>query len=170
MARTLFLSAGAILLAFTSVYVLTAQKTTTLPMHIPEITTIGVSHQHRPINAYTFGTTGPHIVFVGGIHGGYEANTIKLAYQLIHHLQHDAEMPENIRVTIIPAANPDGLHMVTSAMGTHAGMSTEKELWEQSRFNGRNVDLNRNFACNWAPESMWGGEKSECGYTCILGE
>jgi predicted deacylase len=120
---------------------------------------IGTSIQDEAITAYHFGTGATEILIIGGIHGGYSWNTALLAYEMIDYLEaNPAEIPENVTVTIIPAANPDGL---TEAVGT-AGMfrasaatSLSEAVRVASRFNQNDVDLNRNFDCDWQPFSMW---------------
>ena len=48
---------------------------------------IGKSVEGRDIVAYNFGTGEKQILFVGGIHGGYEWNTALVAYKLISYLK-----------------------------------------------------------------------------------
>jgi hypothetical protein len=47
---------------------------------------IGQSVEKRAIEAFTYGNGPERLVFVGGIHGGYEWNSVLLAYQLMDHL------------------------------------------------------------------------------------
>jgi hypothetical protein len=117
--------------------------------------TLGRSTNHWPIEAYQFGSGSINLVFVGGIHGGYEWNTILLAYEMIAYftLNHDAIPPE-IGLFIIPAANPDGQVQVVG----HIGPFTPDEVGAntvQGRFNGAGVDLNRNWDCNWSAAGQW---------------
>ena len=49
--------------------------TTTTPVATSSVTVIGHSVEGRDIVSYTFGTGDTHLLFVGGIHGGYEANS-----------------------------------------------------------------------------------------------
>jgi len=116
----------------------------------PEVTAtstqsvIGMSVQGRPIETYTFGTGGTDLLFVGGIHGGYEANTVRLANAMIEELQLDSSIiPESITVHIIPNLNPDGYFLPVTASA------------QNRRFNANAIDLNRNFDCRWQPESSW---------------
>ena len=44
---------------------------------------IGASVQGREIDSYTYGKGETHLMFVGGIHGGYEWNSVLLAYTFI---------------------------------------------------------------------------------------
>jgi predicted deacylase len=102
--------------------------------------TIGTSMQGRPITAVQFGDGPRKLVVVGDTHGGPEANTYRLAEQLITHFRaHPEEVPPEVRLYIIPTLNPDGLAL-------------------ESRFNAAGVDLNRNMNTNLdaCPENDWG--------------
>jgi len=113
---------------------------------------IGTSVQNREIEAYTFGIGETDLLFVGGIHGGYEANTIQLAEAVIDEFQLDISMiPESVTVHIIPNLNPDGYALPTTASD------------RDRRFNANGVDLNRNFDCRWQPESSWRSETVSAG-------
>src|ERR1700733_352467 len=46
-------------------------------------TVVGKTVEGRDITAYNFGTGDTQLLFVGGIHGGYEWNTSLVAYQMI---------------------------------------------------------------------------------------
>lgn len=120
---------------------------------------IGTSVQGRPINAYHFGTGTKELLFVGGIHGGYEWNTVLVAYQLMNYLvANPTAIPANVRVTVIPVLNPDGLNKVvgtTTGNFTQALVSTSQATVISGRFNGNNVDLNRNFDCDWQATGKW---------------
>jgi len=119
---------------------------------------IGSSVEGRKIEAYAFGDGDTNILLVGGIHGGYEWNSVLLAYQFIdYYTANPTSIPENITVTIVPAANPDGLFAVTKKEGRFSVADT---LYEDTssgfgRFNANGVDLNRNFNCKWQVESTW---------------
>src|SRR3989344_8041800 len=52
----------------------------------PEYRVIGTSVQGRKIEAYTYGNGDTNLLFVGGIHGGYEWNSVLLAYQFMDYL------------------------------------------------------------------------------------
>lgn len=127
--------------------------------------TVGSSVSGRPIEVYTFGSGENHLLFVGGIHGGYEWNSILLAYTLIDQLTATPSMrPENVKVSIIPSANPDGLFTV---LGKGGRFTLDEALavgeTTKGRFNINNVDLNRNFDCKWQPESTWRGTPVSAG-------
>jgi len=118
--------------------------------------TIGFSTQGRPITAYRFGIGTDRLVLVGGIHGGYEWNTIVLSYQMIDYfLENPQEIPAHVTVYIIPSANPDGQFLVTGKDGRFTAADVGSDI-RPGRFNGNDVDLNRNWACDWAQTGFWG--------------
>ena len=116
---------------------------------------VGESFNGLPIISYKFGGGDIDIVLVGAIHGGYEWNTSLLAYEFIDYfLAHPEVLPPSITLHIIPAANPDGLYAVTNSVGRF----TVDEVISDTvpgRFNGRDVDLNRNWDCQWSPTATW---------------
>ena len=101
-------------------------------------TVIGTSVGGSPITAYHFGEGDTEVLLVGGVHGSYSPNTSALADEFITYFE-EATIPESITVTVIPNLNPDG----TTTGGT-AG-----------RFNANEVDLNRNFDCEWSETGVW---------------
>lgn len=115
-------------------------------------TTIGFSVESQPIEAYTFGTGATDLLFVGGVHGGYEANSVRLAEAMIEEFMlHPEVIPATVTLHIIPALNPDGYGRPATASD------------QTRRFNANGVDLNRNFDCKWAPESYWRGQTVSAG-------
>ncbi|MCA9358495.1 hypothetical protein KC902_04515 [Candidatus Kaiserbacteria bacterium] len=128
---------------------------------------IGQSVEQRDIEAYTFGTGDVSLLFVGGIHGGYEWNSILLAYEMMDYLRsHPEIIPENVTVHVIPNLNPDGLFTATGLEGRFTADNITSNAMHTSgtgRFNANDVDLNRNFACKWAPESSWRGKVVDAG-------
>ena len=127
---------------------------------------IGSSVEGRAIEAYTFGTGTTRLLFVGGMHGGYEWNSVVLAYRLIASLKdHPEIIPANLTVTIIPSANPDGVYEIIGREGdflpSDVPHTTKPEGY--GRLNAHGVDLNRNFDCNWESKSMWRGETVGAG-------
>lgn len=126
---------------------------------------IGTSVEGRDIEVYRFGTGDTHLLFVGGIHGGYEWNSVVLAYTFIDYLRANPDVvPEALTISVVPSANPDGVFAVVGKEGRFTpeevpiGVSTAP-----GRFNARGVDLNRNFACKWKPESTWRGSVVSAG-------
>lgn len=121
-------------------------------------TVIGTSTEKRDITAYHYGTGDTELLFIGGIHGGYEWNTVLVAYELMDYLEASPNViPKNIRVTVIPVLNPDGLYKVVGTIGrfTKANVSTSQSTVIAGRFNANGVDLNRNFDCDWQSEGVW---------------
>jgi len=121
-------------------------------------TVIGSSADNRAITAYHYGTGDTEVLFVGGIHGGYSWNTALVAYELMDYLEaNPSVIPEDVKVTVIPVLNPDGLSKVVNGEGkflASAVSRVESEL-TSGRFNGNNVDLNRNFDCDWQSSGTW---------------
>lgn len=118
--------------------------------------TIGFSAGGRPIESYRFGFGSDVVIMVGGIHGGYEWNTILLAYEMIDHfLANPEQIPSNVSLYIIPSANPDGQFAVTGVDGRFTPEDVAADT-EPGRFNANQVDLNRNWSCGWQQEALWG--------------
>lgn len=132
----------------------------------PQHEVLGVSVEGRTIDAYTYGSGKTRLMFVGGIHGGYEWNSVLLAYQAMDYLAGNPDaIPSNLSVTIIPSANPDGVYKVIGKDGRFAisDIPAKKQILGTGRFNANGVDLNRNFDCNWKPESTWQSKKVSAG-------
>jgi hypothetical protein len=110
---------------------------------------IGQSVEARDILAYQFGTGDKILLLVGGIHGAFEANTVRLVQELIEHFERapDDILP-GITLVLIPSANPDGLTRGRVAAG---------------RFNANGVDLNRNWGCEWSEEAYWRDNRVDPG-------
>jgi hypothetical protein len=131
----------------------------------PERVVIGNSVEGRPIEAYTFGTGTIHVLFVGGVHGGYEWNSVVLAYRAIDYFtENQRVIPETLRVTIIPSLNPDGVFDGIGKEGRFTEVDViEKETNGVGRLNANGVDLNRNFGCKWQPKAVWRGTSVGAG-------
>lgn len=105
------------------------------------VRTIGVSVAGNEIVVNTFGTGPNDVLVVGGIHGAYAPNTSALAERIIRHAEDNEQyVPEGVTLHVIPSLNPDGLANGASPAG---------------RFNDNDVDLNRNFDCEWQAEGVW---------------
>jgi len=159
---TLLLIAGGMLT------LLLTQKEATIEVVVlsgPLHETIGTSVEGRAIESYTFGNGEKHLLFVGGVHGGYEWNSTLLAYKFVDYLNVNIEtIPENISITVIPSANPDGLYSIVKKEGRFNVADVQESTIEgQGRFNANNVDLNRNFDCKWQEESKWRGHTVSAG-------
>ena len=130
------------------------------------VATIGASYGGRPIEHYVFGDGPVHLAFIGALHGGYEWNTANLAYAMIDYFEgNPAAVPDAVTLHIVPVANPDGLARVapgwqTGPIPTPAGVISDTFT---GRFNGRDVDLNRNWDCNWQPTGVWRDQVVDAG-------
>ncbi|PIR38308.1 MAG: hypothetical protein COV34_01730 [Candidatus Zambryskibacteria bacterium CG10_big_fil_rev_8_21_14_0_10_42_12] len=135
------------------------------PIVVPEVVeeptyseqVIGTSVEGREIEAISFGNGERKLLFVGGIHGGYEWNSVYLAYRAIDYLKENPMIvPADVQVTIIPNLNPDGLYIGIGAEGRFDPNTTPSiEETVSGRFNANDVDLNRNFDCKWQPSATW---------------
>ncbi|XP_062541395.1 uncharacterized protein LOC134209422 [Armigeres subalbatus] len=117
---------------------------------------IGHSYENREIKSITIASTNgqvsgskPVIFIDGGVHAREWAAIMSVVY-LIHELvEHSSEYPDMLTNdwVIIPVANPDGYEF------SH----TSNRMWRKNRFPGSilctGVDLNRNFAYQWASGS-----------------
>lgn len=136
----------------------TTPATTTIPAQNEKTTRIGDSVEDRPITAYHYGTGNTEVLFVGGIHGGYSWNTAKVAYELMAYLEtNPTVIPNDVRVTVIPVLNPDGLTKVytDTTSFTRISRTLTDATKIASRFNAQGVDLNRNFDCDWQSKGTW---------------
>lgn len=132
----------------------------------PTRAVIGRSVEGRVIESFAYGNGPTNLVFVGGIHGGYEWNSVLLSYEFMDYLEANPEViPNNLTVTVIPSANPDGVFKVTGREGrfTESDVSTDKEILASGRFNANKVDLNRNFDCKWKPKGTWQSKTVNAG-------
>ncbi|MBI3589285.1 MAG: hypothetical protein HY093_02630 [Candidatus Liptonbacteria bacterium] len=133
---------------------------------------IGKSAGGRDILAYHYGTGAKEILFVGGIHGGYEWNTALVAYEMMDYLKaNPSAVPGGVKVTVIPVLNPDGLSKVASTAGKFAktDVLADQALQVAGRFNANNVDLNRNFDCDWKAKAVW-QDKTVSGGSAVFSE
>lgn len=109
-----------------------------------------------PIISYKLGSGPIPLILVGGIHGGYEWNTITLAHAMLDYLQKiPGTIPPELTVYVVPNANPDGLYAVSKvAIGSVSSADMDEDT-TAGRFNGREVDLNRNWDCEWRQDTVW---------------
>ena len=121
-------------------------------------TRIGTSAGGLDIPIAHYGNGDTELLFVGGIHGGYSWNTALVAYELMDYLEENPEaVPANVTVSVIPVLNPDGLQEVVGTTGrfTRADVPSGEGATIPGRFNANDVDLNRNFACDWQADAVW---------------
>jgi len=108
---------------------------------LPDVFGYGQSVEGRTLTAHKIGSGSQVIMLVGGIHGGFEANTITLVEQFILHFNNNPlDVLPNITLILVPSANPDGATYGRSLRG---------------RFNANGVDLNRNWDCDWSAEAFF---------------
>ncbi len=144
------------------------QTASTTPTVNKEQTVIGKSVEGRDILAYHFGTGADEVLFVAGIHGGYAWNTALLGFQTADYLKANPNViPANMKVTVIPVLNPDGLVKAvgTSSKFTASDVSKSSAVLADSRFNASKVDLNRNFDCDWQSSAKWQSKTVSGGET-----
>ena len=126
------------------------------------INKLGNSADSLPLTLYSFGNGTREYLFIGGIHGGYEWNTSWLAYLVIQHFtDHPEEIPAQAKLHIIPVANPDGLAAITAEpwQNWSADLFPSDESKKRiGRLNHNQVDLNRNWDCEWSATAFapWG--------------
>ncbi len=133
---------------------------------------IGASAGGNDITAYHYGSGSDEILFVAGIHGGYGWNNVLLARNLMTYLgEHPDAIAANEKVTVIPVLNPDGLEEVVGTTGefTAADVPDSQAETIPGRFNANNVDLNRNFDCDWQATGTW-QSRSVSGGTAAFSE
>ncbi len=108
---------------------------------LPEAFVFGQSVEGRDLTAYRFGSGPRLLLLVGGIHTGYETNTVGLLRALRdHYTARPDEVLPGVALVLVPALNPDGLLYGRALRG---------------RFNAREVDLNRNWGCGWSAAAVF---------------
>jgi predicted deacylase len=118
--------------------IFTPAATATLP---PDSIIVGYSIKKRVIIARQLGNGSRSLLLVGGIHGGWEENTVTLINELITYFEENlADILPGLSLVLIPVANPDGLILGREEAG---------------RFNANGVDLNRNWGCEWSDDAYW---------------
>ncbi len=121
-----------------------------------EIRIIGKSVEGRSIIAKRIGSGAESVVLIGGIHGGYEWNTVLLSEMLYDHFQANTEqIPDHLSLYIIEVMNPDGLHMIIGDSRLR-DFDFSNTPTGRGRVNARSVDLNRNWDNNWKADAHWG--------------
>lgn len=119
----------------------TPPRPTATPTAVRDNYTIGYSADNRALTAYQFGRGARAIVLLGGIHAGFAPNTVTLAERAVEYFTANPDqVPAGVTLYIVPNMNPD------SALdpGNKPG-----------RLNGNDVDLNRNWGCNWRADSTF---------------
>ncbi len=128
-----------------------------------EAETLGFSVDGRAISVERIGSGERDVLLVGGIHGGYEWNSILLARELADQYRQDPDtLPERFTLHVIENMNPDGVARVTGGAPIEAFDFSEVNT-VPGRFNARWVDLNRNWDDEWQPTSYWGSREVDAG-------
>lgn len=131
-----------------------------------EQSVIGQSAGGEDIVAYHYGEGDTELLLVGGIHGGYSWNTSLLTHRIMDYLDENSEViPENVKVTVMPVLNPDGLKEVVGTTGRFSAsdVPSDRSATVPGRFNGNGIDLNRNFDCNWQSTGLWQDQEVDAG-------
>jgi len=132
---------------------------TATSMALGELTVIGDSVEERPLNAYQFKNGPNKVVIIGGIHGGYEWNSYALAVQTLNYFTENPDtIPDSATLYIIPSANPDGQALVDEMVETLSVDNLAEIPLEETllgRVNANEVDLNRNWDCEWRESAYW---------------
>ncbi len=116
---------------------------------IPGALVVGHTVNGQTITARRLGTGAQVLLLVGGMHGGWEANTVRLVEALGDYFEaNPQDILPGMSLILIPAANLDGLPY-------------ERET--QGRFNAHGVDLNRNWGCEWSADARWRDETVDAG-------
>lgn len=132
-------------------------------------TILGTTVEGNNLVAYHYGSGDTEVLLIGGIHGGYSWSTAALGYELVDYFDANPNVvPEEVLVTIIPVANPDGLDAAVGTVGrfsTTLANALTLEDRTAARFNANGVDLNRNFDCDWSPTGTWRSQTVSGGAT-----
>jgi predicted deacylase len=112
--------------------------------------TYGTSFDGWPLRAYRLGRGPSARAIVGGLHGGYEWNTVALVSDTLAYFHaHPEKVPPAVTLYLIPCANPDGYRAGTDAV--------------VGRMNGNGVDLNRNWDYRWQMTATHGTRPVRAG-------
>ena len=110
----------------------------------------GQSAGGRDLYAYRLGTGPSARAIIGGLHGGYESNTVRLVNHALEYLRAStATIPVSVTLYVVPLANPDGFARGTDAI--------------YGRMNANGVDLNRNWDYHWQMTATHGTRPVSAG-------
>jgi hypothetical protein len=110
----------------------------------PEALVLGATSRGTPIEAVRFGNGPRTVMFIGGLAAGFAPSTVALAEAAADHFTRNPDLiPESLTVFIVLSASPDA----PVAPGNYSG-----------RLNANGVDINRNWDCQWAADTLWQGE------------
>lgn len=110
----------------------------------------GQSAGGRDLVVYRLGAGSSVRAIIGGLHGGYEANTVRLVNHALEYLRASpSTIPKNVTLYVVPLANPDGFAAGTDAV--------------YGRMNANGVDLNRNWDYRWQKTATHGTRPVSAG-------
>jgi hypothetical protein len=110
----------------------------------------GRSFDGHDLKAYRIGTGPIAKAAIGGIHGGYEWNSMALVAALLSRMRSEPGIvPAQVSLYLIPLANPDGMRAGANVL--------------EGRFNGNGVDLNRNWDYKWRRYGTHAGVRVSAG-------
>jgi hypothetical protein len=102
----------------------------------------------KKIRVFKFGNGPRHVVLIGGLHAGFAPSTVKMAEEMKDYLNKNPDsIPTSLTVDIITLANPDSWPL-SGDINQYAGK-------EPGRVNANQVDLNRNWDCDWRRDALW---------------
>ncbi|UCG23395.1 MAG: protein kinase [Chloroflexota bacterium] len=105
----------------------------------PETLVLGQSVSGADIEAVRFGSGPNSIILVGGLHAGFAPGSVSVAQRAITHFgENPDEVPAETTIYVISSLSPDSPYDPGELPG---------------RFNGRGVDINRNWDCNWTRDA-----------------
>lgn len=103
---------------------------------------IGQSVNGTEITVTKLGSGETAVLLIGGLHAGFAPSTTTLAEQIIEHFSQNSQtLPTDVTLYVVTNANPDSLAGEMEALN--------------GRLNGNEVDLNRNWDCNWNENAQW---------------
>ncbi len=114
---------------------------------------LGTSHEGRRIGAYRINSGAKKVLFVAAIHGN-EVGTRRTLVHLYAWIKDHSEEFIDFTFWFVPCLNPDGFAQALAHPDyAHGG--------RKGRFNGKGVDLNRNFpVSSFKKESHWNHGKN----------
>jgi len=119
-------------------------RSTATPDAGPEHITLGYTSRGTPIEAVRFGNGPRAVLFIGGLAGGYAPSTVSITGTAVSYFTRSPnQIPKNLTVYIVLSASPDAPNAVNNYSG---------------RLNANGVDINRNWGCNWAADTLWQGK------------
>lgn len=125
----------------------------------PQLLTVeeaGISHDGRSIPGIRLGSAKECLICSGGIHGRESVNPVLLLRMIEDYCESWEQEPllEQYGLYILPLMNPDGYEVALRGFGAlkspilRQAMRMKNQPHETWKYNGRGVDINRNFPCS----------------------